>query len=117
MMTKEQSSIVKMVYSRFMESEGEPAIWGDIDCNLEFMSMLTDRELVQESEIKIIEHSKGIFRCAQNHDQSLCFAPFILEAAIAIVALYNYTKELHPKNKYVLTYYLSMSEMRLIYST
>ena len=119
MMTKEQSNVVKIVYSRFMESESESkfAIWGDLDCNLEFMDSLTDNELVKESEIKLFEHSKGTFRCAQDHDQSICFAPFILDAAQAITALYRDTNELHPKNRYILTYYLSMSEMRLIYST
>ena len=116
-MTKEQSQVVKIVYSRFIESESEPIGWGDLDCNLELMDTLTDKELVQESEIKMFEAAQGTFRCAQDHDLSLCFAPFILEAAHAITDLYRETGELHPKNRYILTYFLSMSVMRLIYSS
>ena len=113
-MSKEQSEIVKLVYNRFIESEDEIA-WTDLDSNLELMGYLTDRELMKETQIKIFEHSKGIFRCGQSHSQENCMAPLILESAIAISDLYEKTKQLHGKNRYVLEYYLAMSEMNLIY--
>ena len=96
-----------------MESEDDT--WGDIDCNLEMFDWLSDKELIEETRIKILEHSRGTFRCAQNHEQGICFAPLVLEAVIAINKLYEETGRLHEKNRYILTYYLSMSELRLIY--
>jgi hypothetical protein len=116
MMTKDQSEIVKMVYKRFMDNESDEE-WDDIDNNLEFFSYLTDSELIKETKIKIKEHSTGVFRCRQEHDQQYCFAPFVLEAVEVIVALYNETEVLHPKNAYILSYYLVMSEMGLIFSS
>ena len=63
MMTQEQSQIVKLVYSRFIDSEEE--IWSEFDDNLEFVGYLTDKELIQECSIKVFEHSKGDLRCVR----------------------------------------------------
>lgn len=115
MMTTEQANIVKMVYSRFIESEDSGA-WGDLDENLAWFDILSDEELVRESEIKLSSHSKGTFRCQNTHDRVHCFAPYILEGVEAILNLYENTKELPIKNRYVLQYYLAMSELRMIYS-
>jgi len=114
MMDEEEIEIVKLVYNRFMDNEDNQ--WTDIDNNLEFFSYLTDKELVKESKIKTYEHERGI-RCSQEHGQVNCFAPYILEAVEIILKLYDETKELHPKNAYILSYYLVMGEMGLIYPT
>ncbi len=114
MMTKEESDAVKIVYNRLMDSEEEN--WSPIDDNLELCSYLSDSELVTESSIKYVVHSQGVFRCSQEHDLQFCMAPRILDAVEAILALYWQTKELHPKNKYILEYYLTMSEMGMIFS-
>lgn len=111
MMTKEQSEIVKMVYNRFFESEGEG--WSRIDDNLELLQFLSDKELISESKILYKKHSMGVFRCTKEHDQASCFAPYILEAVEAIISI----EDLHPKNAYILTYYIAMSELNLIYSS
>ena len=113
MMTVEEAQVVKMVYSRFIGTETEE--WSEIDDALEMMSWLKPKELVEESRLKYKEHSKGIFRCTQDHSIEHCLAPYILESVDAILALYDKTHELHPKNAYILTYYLSLSELKMIY--
>lgn len=114
-MSEEQAKTVKMVYARFMESETED--WVKIDDVLTLIENLTKEELIQESAIKYLQHSKGVFRCESDHDTRYCFAPYVLEAVGAILELYVETKNLHPKNAYILTYYLSMTEMGIVYST
>ena len=124
MMTREEADTVKLVYSRLYESEydsligkGEECHWTDLDDNLEFFSYLSDSELVREVQINHLVYSKGrVFRCAQNHKQEYCFAPYVLESSESIVKLYEETKELHCKNRYILIYFLAMSEMKLIYA-
>lgn len=122
MMTAEEASVVKLVFSRFMESEcinekNEKTNWGDMDCVLDEIGWLSDQELIAEAEIRHDMHKRGkIFRCYSSHKQEDCFAPFILEAVGAILSLNNSTIELHPKNRYILVYYLSMSEMMMIFN-
>lgn len=115
MMSKEEADIVKMVYTRFLESE-EETTWSEIDENLEFFGYLSDQEIIKEAKIKAEEHSDGIFRCQNDHDHKFCFAPRILEAVNYILNLYDETGFLHEKNRYVLLYYLVMSTLRMIYS-
>lgn len=114
MMDQEKVMVVKMVYNRFIESEEE--VWNDLDENLDLFDYLTDEEMVNESEVKLIKTSKKIFRCRQDHQQSDCMAPYIAEAARAIVDLYRETDNLHPKNRYILCYYCVLSELGLIYA-
>lgn len=113
MMAQEQSQIVKLVYSRFIDSEEE--IWSEFDDNLEFVGYLTDKELIQECSIKFFEHSKGDLRCVENHDPAYCMAPLVLEAVEAILDLHDKTGELHEKNRYIMEFYLAMSAMNLLY--
>lgn len=113
MMSKDESEMVKMVYNRFMESETED--WTKIDDNLEFYAWLSDSDLVKEAKIKYGPHSKGTLRCSQDHEQINCFAPRILEAVEAIIKLYDQKKQLHSNNAYILSYYLVLSELDMIY--
>lgn len=114
MMSKDQVEIVRIVYTRFIESEDQG--WTEIDDNLEMYGWLSNEELVKEAKIKCLSHSKGTFKCTQKHEQQNCFAPRILEAVEAVLSLYDRTKELHPKNAYILTYYLVMSELKMVFS-
>lgn len=121
MMNEEQSKIVKLVYNRFAESEeynfrSEKTVWTELDENLEFISYLSEQELINESKIKVAGHSKGTFKCEQNHEQRNCFAPYILESVQYILKLYDETGFLHEKNSYILSYYLAMSAMGMIFS-
>ena len=113
MMSEEQSKVVKLVYSRLIESE--EGVWTDIDENLLFYDWLDDKELITESHIKHEKHSRGVFRCSQKHNQENCVAPLILESVEAILKLYRETSQLHIKNRYILVYYLVMTEMGMIF--
>lgn len=115
MMTPEQTKIVKLVYNRFIGSESNK--WNEIDDNLEFVSYLNDKELIEEVRVKLEKHSWGTFRCNEEHAIEICFAPIILESVLAIDDLYKATGELHEKNRYILTYFMTMCELGLIYST
>lgn len=114
MMDRDQAEVVKLVYNRFMDNEGDT--WTELDDNIEFCSHLSDSELIDQVTEKYKKHSKSIFRCNQNHDQQYCFAPYILDSVEAILRLYKKTKNLHEKNRYILTYYIAMTEMKLIFS-
>jgi hypothetical protein len=114
MMSREEKEVVQLVYNRLIESEEEE--WSNIDGYLELCSYMSDSELVTESSIKYVVHSQGVFRCSQEHDLSFCMAPRILDAVEAILALYWQTKELHPKNRYILEYYLTMCELRMLFN-
>ncbi len=112
-MSRDESQIVKLVYNRFIESEEE--IWTDLDDNLEMTGLMTNEELVKAAKTEANGHSSGI-RCKQDHGQHNCMAPLILESVNYILDLYGKTRELHPKNRYILEFYLSMSALRMIYS-
>jgi hypothetical protein len=112
-MSEEETKTVKMVYSRFIENETQD--WAKIDDVLAIIAELSNEELISESAIKYLEHSKGILRCEDDHDHRYCMAPLILEAVGAILTLYGETKTLHPKNAYILCYYLSLSELDILY--
>lgn len=114
MMSKEEAEVVKTVYARLMDSE--EAGWSEVDENLEFFGYLTDKDLITESHVRLIKHSHGRFRCYKDHDLAHCFAPLILDAVESILKLSAESGELHPKNAYILTYYLAMSEMQMIFS-
>lgn len=113
MPTKEESELIKLVLDRFLESE--ESTWTEIDENIEFISYLSNSELVNECQVKYYSHCQGTFRCDQEHERRYCMAPLILESVEIILDLYEKTGELSSDFYYILSYYLAMSEMRLIY--
>ena len=114
MMSKEEAETVKAVYNRLLDSEEQ--VWTDIDDNLEMVGWMSDAELITESKIRLAEHSKkGTFRCYNDHGTENCFAPTLLEAVEAIVLLSGQSGKLHEKNAYILSYYLVMTEMNMIF--
>lgn len=114
MMTPEEVKVVVFVYQNFMVNEDSR--WSEIDDNLEMFEWLSNKEIITECEIKLKMHLRGTFRCTQDHEQEHCMSPMILDAVESIVKLYKETKNLHDKNKYILIYYLVLSEMKIIYS-
>lgn len=118
-MTEKETQAIKLVYDRFIRSES--ADWSDLnsdlESNLEFFGWLTDKELVNEVKVKQLKHSRGkIFRCTETHEKDEdCFAPYILEAIGYIINLWDKTRILTEKNRYILLYYVSMAEMGLIF--
>lgn len=113
MMTPEDKTAVIRVYNHFLKSEEDG--WSNLDDNLEMMDLLSDEELANESIIRQEYHKQNGIKCVTNHDPNECFATVILESVDAILKLYEETKELHLKNRYILLYYMAMSEMRIIF--
>ena len=112
-MQEKHRNILKIVYERFIDNEGNG--WNEIDENLSYYEWLTDEDLIAEAGVKHSRHSKGIFRCKDNHEQIHCFAPVLLQAVTIILNVWNNEKILEDRYKYILQYYLCMSEMALIY--
>lgn len=117
MMSKEEKDVVTVVYRRFLESESDDS-WTDLDEKILMLDWLTDQQMISEATLKYLSHSKEgtIFRCMQNHSQADCFSPFILQAVESIVLLFSDTNYLHERNRYILMFYLAMSDLGLIFS-
>lgn len=115
MMNSEQAGVVRVVYNRFIDSED--VNWTIIDDNLHFLGYMLDSDIMREANVKYQTHSHGVFRCASDHEQQFCFAPHILEAVGYILDLYKESGQLHEKNRYVIEYYMGMSEAGMIYSS
>ena len=113
MMSEDQVQIVKSVYNRFLSCE-EGSVWSNLDEMMEYFEFLTDGEMITEATLRMQMHIQMGIKCSNDHPIQDCFAPIILEAVEAIVELYSKTKSLHLKNRYVLAYYLTLSELRLI---
>lgn len=117
MLSKEQQDLLNVVYERFMESEGEGNTWAPIDDCLELVSWLKDYELIFECEKKFEFHCQSEFRCEINHDAQYCMAPLILEAVEVILDIYHDSGELLGIHRYCLEYYVSLSELKLIFNS
>lgn len=114
MMTKDQQDTVTKVYRRFYESDLADAEWTDIDEQMTMLEWLDDNQLATESRVKFNEHVNGKPRCMQDHTGSECFVPTIIEATSAILDLYESTSNLHEKNRFILRYYLALSQVGFI---
>ena len=109
-MTREQAEAVKSVYLRLIGSEDvEKYVWSETDEALDFISYLTDEELVKECRAKYIEHCRNSFKEEKTDEPIYFFDPIVLDAIEAILNLYNETQYLPEINKYVLSCYLAMS--------
>lgn len=114
MMTDEQVKIIRAVYQRFRTSDNQETGWSDIDESMSMLTWLEDGQLTIEASLKIIEHSEGRPKCAQNHPIEDCFVPTIVEAVGIILDLYAKTGNLHSNNRFVLQYYLALSQTGFI---
>jgi hypothetical protein len=116
MMTKEQQITVSQVYRQFAESDSKDMEWTNIDTYMEAMSWLDDNQLIIEAAVVHQIHCSGQPRCTQEHPIEHCFVPVIIDAIGHILDLYAETKNLHVKNRFVLEYYLAVTQEGLILS-
>jgi hypothetical protein len=115
MLTPDQAKNVSDVYRRLEKSEERG--WDPIDDTLYILDFLSDHELVIETEILILKHKKGSLGCLAEHEkhpQSECYSNKIMEAAENIVELYKSNSYLPEKSKYILQYYLALTQQELI---
>lgn len=114
MMNKDQRETVKLVYQRFVESDGLDQAWSDLDEQMSLLEWLDDGQLIIEASVKIKEQTMGQPRCNQNHSIGDCFVPTIIEAVGLILDLYSKTGNLHSNNKFIVKYYLALSQVGFI---
>lgn len=112
MMTPEQRKIVTKAYTHLLESEKRG--WDNLDDYIDHLEYLDDEQLCRESEVVYEQHKSGSVKCQQDHPKENCFIPVLVDASSAIIDLYNETKSLHVKNRYVLQYYLAMNQADMI---
>lgn len=116
MLNPEQFQTVEQVYVRFMEGE-ELAGWDEIDTQLEYLDYLDEEQIFREASVQVIYHESGKVGCNDEFCGQGCFAEIVVEAAEIICELFNNTGQLTPKHRYVLEYYLALSQLKMIVSS
>lgn len=114
MMSEDQAKAVKEIYKNFI-SHDERRKWTKIDYLLHDLDSLNDNQMILEVEVQLYLHSMGILKCAEDHGESVCLVPQLMESVNAICDLYQETLKLHPKNRYILQNYLAISHEKIIY--
>ena len=97
------------VYDFFMSSETKG--WDRLDDYLVVTEWIDDTQIFKECDILYGYHKGKKMGCPYQHGPgATCFVKFILEAVESIVELYKKTEYLHPNNRYILCYYLALSQ-------
>lgn len=115
MMTPDQAKVVGEVFRRFLEGE-EGAGWDEVDTQLQHLESLTDDETYKEADIQVYYHNYGKVKCSQEFCNQGCYAQTVVDAVIYICDLYKETGNLHKNNRYILSYYLALSHLKMIVS-
>lgn len=113
MMTKEQSNTVTLVFNKFFNDENDES-WSEIDHYLSLLDFIDDDQLYREADVLYSIHTRGEPMCEVDHPREECFIPLIIEAVGAILELYRETGNLHKNNKYILEYYLALTQAQII---
>ena len=114
MMSIDQEKAVKEVYRSFLSHDYQRQ-WIDVDDLLFDLDYLSDSETVLEAEIQLYKHGLGTLKCSEDHGESVCLVPILVDSVNAILELYVETKELHVKNRYILQNYLAISHKGIIF--
>ena len=114
MMNKDQEETVKLVYRSFLSHDYNRQ-WTPLDDYLHSLDYLNDEQTVLEVETQLYRHGKGTLKCAEDHGDSQCLVPQMMDSVNAICELYQETRSLHPKNRYILQNYLAASHNGIIY--
>jgi hypothetical protein len=112
MMTPEQRKTVTNAYNHLMEKEARG--WDGLDDCMDCLEYLDDDQLHREADVIYEQHAKKQVKCQQDHPIDHCFIPMLVDASAAILELYKETGSLHPKNRYILQYYLAMQQVGMI---
>lgn len=119
-MNSDQAKNVALVYRRFIASEkfgicGGEGMWDGLDDYMDQLEYLDDNQLHREADVVLMGHKQGKPDCGQNHTQSECFISQIVDAVDAILEQYKETGNLHKNNKYILQYYLAISQAGMVH--
>ena len=116
MMTKDQQETVTKVLRNFSDSEAAEQKWTDIDEKMYMIDWMSDTEIVVEAAVLYQLQSAGQPRCNRDHPIGECFIPTAFEAVGYILNLYGETGYLHLKNRFILAYYLALTQVGYIVS-
>ena len=112
MMTKEQVKITSQVYNHLMENEKRG--WDDLDDYLSYLEYLDNDQVHREADVVYCQQQGQDLRCHSEHPVEQCLIPIMVESVGAIIELFKETGNLHEKNRYILEYYLAMSQCGMI---
>lgn len=112
MMTPEQRKIVTSTYNHLMEKENRG--WDGLDDCLNYLDYLDNDQLHREADVIYEKHLRRVVKCKQDHPIENCFIPMLIDASGAILELYKETNSLHPKNRYILQYYVAMTQAGIV---
>ena len=107
-MSSQEVRNVTHVFNQFMSTETGNN-WDKFDDHMSHLEYLTESELITEATVMLTEHSDGIAGCGSKC--TTCSVPPILEAVSSILELQKTAKTLHPNNKYILRFYLTISQL------
>lgn len=109
-----RNETIEKVYQRFLESDIKQQGWSELDEQMYALECLSDNQLTIEASVKLNEHLSGNPRCSQDHAIEQCFVPVIVDAVTIILDNYMESGDLSVNNRFVLEYYLSVSQIGLI---
>ena len=113
MLTPEESKNIRMVYIHLLESE--KGGWDSLDDSLELLEYLEDDQIVVEAEVALTNHKGKNMGCPHKHQKGdVCPVTNIIDATESILTLYRETFNLHEKNRYIISYYIALTNMGMI---
>lgn len=105
----EQAKVLRRVLAQFKIND-EILEWTEFDTNMELLTWLTDDELCREAAIKFETHMRRDARCTKNHPRDQCFIPIILDAVAIILDHHEEAGNLIKHTRYMLEFYLSLTQ-------
>lgn len=114
MMDKDQQVVVSKVYRKFFEEDTQDFGWDEIDDQMSHLDYLADNQLAIESAVILQLHQQGTPTCNQDHPLVDCFIPLVIEAVTYILDLYMKTEHMPNKSRFILQYYLALSQVGYI---
>ena len=111
-MSPEQRKTVTSVYNHLISKESRG--WDDLDDYLDMLEYLDNDQLHREADVLYLQHCRGPVKCHQDHPREQCFVPLLVDAVSSILELYKESNAMHPKNRYILQYYLAMYQAGMI---
>lgn len=114
MITLEQADVIRAVLNRF--NDYEVLAWTSLDDNMEFLACLSDKQIVAEARVMIKKHELGNARCSKNHPREECIVPVVMESIRYIADYFDEIDRLSKKSRYVIEFYLSLSQTGVIIS-
>lgn len=113
-MSEDQARSVKEIYRNFISHDYNRK-WTKMDDILWELDFLSDEQTVLETETQVYRHSLGNLKCSEDHGESTCLVPQLMDSVNAICELYQENGVLHPGNRYILHNYLAVSHQGVIY--